>query len=112
MCENASVFSTILSSIDSKPLAMWDKKVLDDQNIHRRFRVSNYQSTTKVNPFVCTMPMRLDDGWNQIQFNLSELTRRSYGTNYTEMLHVHVSAQMRNLLSLGAAWTGVTLRSL
>ena len=24
------------------------------------------------------MPMRLDDGWNQIQFNLSDFTRRAY----------------------------------
>jgi hypothetical protein len=23
--------------------------------------------------------MRLDDGWNQIQFNLSDFTRRAYG---------------------------------
>ena len=37
------------------------------------------QSTTRVKPFICTMPMRLDDGWNQIQFNLSDFTRRAYG---------------------------------
>ena len=46
-------------------------QVLDDKNVRRRFRASNYQSTTRVKPFICTMPMRLDDGWNQIQFNLS-----------------------------------------
>ena len=27
--------------------------------------------------FICTMPMRLDEGWNQIQFNLSDFTRRA-----------------------------------
>ena len=32
-------------------------------------------------PFICTMPMRLDDGWNQIQFNLSDFTRRAYGAS-------------------------------
>ena len=32
------------------------------------------------------MPMRLDEGWNQIQFNLSDFTRRAYGTNYIETL--------------------------
>jgi hypothetical protein len=37
------------------------------------------QTTTRVKPFVCTMPMRLDEGWNQIQFNLSDFTRRAYG---------------------------------
>merc|ERR1711934_582414 len=34
--------------------------------IRRRFRASNYQSSTRVKPFICTMPMRLDEGWNQI----------------------------------------------
>ncbi len=53
--------------------------ILDDKNVRRRFRASNYQSATRVKPFICTMPMRLDEGWNQIQFNLAEFTRRAYG---------------------------------
>lgn len=69
-----------------------DFQVLDDKNVRRRFRASNYQSTTRVKPFICTMPMRLDDGWNQIQFNLSDFTRRAYGTNYIETLRVQVGA--------------------
>lgn len=67
-----------------------NSQVLDDKNVRRRFRASNYQSTTRVKPFICTMPMRLDDGWNQIQFNLSDFTRRAYGTNYIETLRVQV----------------------
>lgn len=83
-------------------------QVLDDKNVRRRFRASNYQSTTRVKPFICTMPMRLDDGWNQIQFNLSDFTRRAYGTNYIETLRVQVGAldrletnclQMQNIYS-------------
>ena len=35
--------------------------------------------------------MRLDEGWNQIQFNLSDFTRRAYGTNYIETLRVQVN---------------------
>ncbi|XP_019638196.1 PREDICTED: cilia- and flagella-associated protein 20-like [Branchiostoma belcheri] len=69
--------------------------VLDDQKVRRRFRASNYQKTTKVTPFMCIMPMRLDDGWNQIQFNLSDFTRRAYGTNYTETLRVQIHANCR-----------------
>ncbi|XP_035482993.2 cilia- and flagella-associated protein 20-like isoform X1 [Scophthalmus maximus] len=69
--------------------------VLDDKNIRRRFRVSNYQNTTRVNPFICTMPIRLDDGWSQIQFNLSDFTRRAYGTNYIESLRVQIHANCR-----------------
>ncbi len=46
---------------------------------HTQVSVLPSQSTTRVKPFICTMPMRLDDGWNQIQFNLSDFTRRAYG---------------------------------
>ena len=46
-------------------------------------------------PFICTMPMRLDEGWNQIQFNLSDFTRRAYGTNYIETLRVQIHANCR-----------------
>lgn len=53
------------------------------------------QSTTKVKPFICTMPMKLDDAWNQIQFNLADFTRRAYGTNYVETLRITVHANCR-----------------
>ncbi|RYG53044.1 DUF667 domain-containing protein [archaeon] len=46
-------------------------------------------------PFICTMPMRLDEGWNQIQFNLSDFTKRAYGTNYIETLRVQIHANCR-----------------
>lgn len=73
----------------------FEVQVLDDKSVKRRFRASNYQSTTRVKPFICTMPMRLDDGWNQIQFNLSDFTRRAYGTNYIETLRVQIHANCR-----------------
>ena len=73
----------------------FEVQVLDDKGVRRRFRASNYQSTTRVKPFICTMPMRLDEGWNQIQFNLSDFTRRAYGTNYIETLRVQVHANCR-----------------
>merc|ERR1712172_436250 len=73
----------------------FEVQVLDDKNVRRRFRASNYQSTTRVKPFICTMPMRLDEGWNQIQFNLADFTRRAYGTNYVETLRVSIHANCR-----------------
>merc|ERR1711916_313148 len=69
--------------------------VLDDKNARRRFRASNYQKTTRIKPFICTMPMKLDEGWNQIQFNLSDFPRRAYGTNYIETLRVQIHANCR-----------------
>jgi hypothetical protein len=41
------------------------------------------------------MPMRLDEGWNQIQFNLADFTRRAYGTNYVETLRIQIHANCR-----------------
>ena len=49
------------------------------------------QSATRVKPFICTMPMRLDEGWNQIQFNLADFTRRAYGMSSVLYLILHSS---------------------
>ncbi|XVF11685.1 hypothetical protein REPUB_Repub08aG0048900 [Reevesia pubescens] len=67
-------------------------QILDDKNVRRRFRASNFQAVTRVKPYICTMPLRLDEGWNQIQLNLADYTRRAYGTNYVETLRVQVHA--------------------
>ena len=73
----------------------FEVQVIDDKNVKRRFRASNYQSNTRVKPFICTIPMKLDEGWNQIHFNLTEFTRRAYGTNYLETLRVQIHANCR-----------------
>ncbi|KAK4285319.1 hypothetical protein QN277_002031 [Acacia crassicarpa] len=70
-------------------------QVLDDKNVRRRFRASNFQAVTRVKPYICTMPLKMDDGWNQIQLNLVDLTKRAYGTNYIETLRVQVHANCR-----------------
>ncbi|VDM99101.1 unnamed protein product, partial [Onchocerca ochengi] len=41
------------------------------------------------------MPMRLDEGWNQIQFNLADFTKRAYGTAYVETLRIQIHANCR-----------------
>ncbi|XP_062529824.1 cilia- and flagella-associated protein 20 [Bombyx mori] len=69
--------------------------ILDDKNMRRRFRISNFQSTTKIKPFCTTMPIGLSGGWNQIQFNLSDFTRRAYGTQFLETLRVQIHANAR-----------------
>jgi hypothetical protein len=35
-----------------------------------------------VKPFICTMPLRLDDGWNQVQFSLADFVKRAYGEEW------------------------------
>lgn len=63
--------------------------------MRRRFRFSNYQSTTKVRPFACSVPLALKPGWNQMQLNLANFTMRAYGTNYLETQRVQIHANCR-----------------
>ncbi|KPJ03312.1 UPF0468 protein C16orf80-like [Papilio xuthus] len=41
------------------------------------------------------MPIGLSGGWNQIQFNLADFTKRAYGTQFIETLRVQVHANAR-----------------
>lgn len=70
-------------------------QVLDDRQQLRRFRVSNYQSATRVNNFCTSMPLSLESGWNQIQFNLADFVQRAYGTSYVETIRIQVHANVR-----------------
>ncbi|XP_068189788.1 cilia- and flagella-associated protein 20-like [Antennarius striatus] len=73
----------------------FEVQVLDDKNFRRRFRVSNYRGTVRVDPLICTLPLRLDNGWNQILFNISDFTSMAYGTNYVETLRIQINANCR-----------------
>ena len=41
------------------------------------------------------MPMKLEDGWNQIEFSLADMTKKAYGTNYVETLGIQIHANCR-----------------
>lgn len=69
--------------------------VLDATGTRRRFRVSNFQSTTQVLPLCTVMPISLSDGWNQIQFNLAEFTRRAYKIQFVETQKIKINANIR-----------------
>uniref|UniRef100_A0A2A4K6B0 CFA20 domain-containing protein n=1 Tax=Heliothis virescens TaxID=7102 RepID=A0A2A4K6B0_HELVI len=69
--------------------------ILDDTGTRRRFRISNFQSTTQVLPLCTVMPIGLSDGWNQIQFNLAEFTRRAYKKQFVEVQKVKINANIR-----------------
>jgi len=73
--------------------------VLDDSGVRRRFRASNYTTTTRVRPFICSVPMKLDEGWNMVILNLSDFVKRAYGTNYTqtEQLQLHANCRVRRI---------------
>jgi hypothetical protein len=87
-------FLTIIVKNLEKPFS-FEIQILDDRNQLRRFRCSNYQSATRVNNFTTYMPLALNAGWNQIQLNLADFTRRAYGTNYMEAVRITVNANCR-----------------
>ena len=41
------------------------------------------------------MPLRLEDGWNQVQISLPDFVRKTYGTNYVETLRVQIHGNCR-----------------
>ncbi|XP_058832058.1 cilia- and flagella-associated protein 20-like [Topomyia yanbarensis] len=78
-----------------KKFFSFEIQILDDRKLLRRFRASNYQSATRVDNFCTVMPLALTPGWNQIQFNLADFTRRAYGTNYIETVRIQIHANVR-----------------
>ncbi|XP_055627669.1 uncharacterized protein LOC129769418 [Toxorhynchites rutilus septentrionalis] len=78
-----------------KKFFSFEIQILDDCNQLRRFRASNYQSATRIDNFCTVMPLALSPGWNQIQFNLADFTRRAYGTNYIETVRIQIHANVR-----------------
>ncbi len=62
----------------------FEVQIVDDKNIQRRFRATNDKTTTRVKPLTCVLPMKLEEGWNQIVLNLADYTKKAYGTNYVK----------------------------
>jgi len=85
----SATVATLPSARDACLLIYW-LQVLDDRHVRRRFRASSLTSSTKIRPLVCTLPLKLTDGWNVIQINLIELTQRAYATHYEETTRLQV----------------------
>lgn len=86
-------FTMIVKNMDR--FFSFEIEIIDDTKSKRRFRASNYQSQTRVKDYICTMPLKLESGWNHINLNLADFTRRAYGTNYVETSRVTVNANCR-----------------
>ena len=91
-------FMTIIVKNLNKQFS-FEVQILDDRNQLRRFRFSNFQKKTRISNFTTNLPLALNCGWNQIQMNLVDFTRRAYGTNYMETVRitVHANCRLRNI---------------
>ena len=74
--------------------------ILDDQNLRRRFRMTNIPGFNRKLPTVFTFPITLEEGWNELATNLSELCARVYGTRYIETLRIeiHPNCKLREVI--------------
>ncbi|KNC70564.1 hypothetical protein SARC_16908, partial [Sphaeroforma arctica JP610] len=56
-------------------------------------------TTVRVKPYMCTMPLRLDVGWNLVQIDLSQLVKQAYGTAYAETsrIQIHPNCRIRRI---------------
>lgn len=74
-------------------------QVLDSKGVVRRFRATNDQSMTEITPELCSMPLRLDPGWNSVTVNLADFTTMAFGTEYVEIqrLKVHANCRLRQV---------------
>ena len=68
----------------------------DNKGDIRRFRASNYQDQTVVQPYISVFPLRFDnEGWNYITLNLKDLCTRVYASVYEETSRIFVHANCR-----------------
>jgi hypothetical protein len=70
-------------------------ELLDDKNNVRRFRASNFQTSTRCLEYICVLPLRMEEGWNILQFNLAELVKTVYGVQFSEVLRITINANCR-----------------
>jgi len=68
---------------------------MDDTKTRRKFSVSNYHQNSKVRPFSVNIPLKLDEGWNQVILNLAEMTKKVFGTEYKETVRIQIHANVR-----------------
>ena len=61
----------------------FEVQVVDNKGVRRRFRAASTQSTTRIKPFVCSMPLRMENDWNRFQFDLRDMTSRAFGKAMT-----------------------------
>ncbi|KAJ1796217.1 hypothetical protein LPJ59_003881 [Coemansia sp. RSA 2399] len=82
---------------NTNQLVGFEVEVMDDRGQTRTFWTANFESRPQIHPQLSVLPLRLDQGWNHLTFDLAQMTKRAYGTRYTETLRVrfHASTRLR-----------------
>ncbi|OUC40699.1 hypothetical protein D917_03880 [Trichinella nativa] len=79
--------------------ALFFSKTIDASKAVRRFRWSTFQEKPRQAIIICTMPMRLSTGWNFLQINLDDISRKLYSQPYreTRRIMIHPNCRIRRV---------------
>ncbi|XP_014219958.1 cilia- and flagella-associated protein 20-like [Copidosoma floridanum] len=69
--------------------------VLDDRNVHRRIRLSNFESRHRIQHFSASLPLCLKQGWNEMSIDLDDLTGKLFRSKYVEATRIQIHANCR-----------------
>ncbi|KRY40019.1 ADP-ribosylation factor 1-like 2 [Trichinella spiralis] len=72
-------------------------ETIDASKAVRRFRWSTFQEKPRQATIICTMPMRLSTGWNFLQINLADISRKLYSQPYRETRRIMLILKLYNL---------------
>ncbi|KAL1235350.1 Cilia- and flagella-associated protein [Trichinella spiralis] len=74
-------------------------ETIDASKAVRRFRWSTFQEKPRQATIICTMPMRLSTGWNFLQINLADISRKLYSQPYreTRRIMIHPNCRIRRI---------------
>lgn len=73
----------------------FEVEVRDKSNQTRTFRSTNRQSNIRLLDNLCSLPLKLQDGWNLIVLDLQALCKRVFRTQYKHCLNVRIFANCR-----------------
>ncbi|KAI9475107.1 hypothetical protein LPJ78_004590 [Coemansia sp. RSA 989] len=67
---------------------------LDSCKTVRRIRTSNYQRETVVKHQISCLPLKLDQGWNYLTLDFSDMASRLYGTGFKQVQRITIHANV------------------
>jgi hypothetical protein len=82
--------------------------VQDSKKERRRLRASTFQKRATSDSKVAALPLRLNVGWNHVQFDLREFLQKWYSTTYEETIgiEVHGTCRLRKIYFTDALYSG------
>uniref|UniRef100_A0A5S6QE63 DUF667 domain-containing protein n=1 Tax=Trichuris muris TaxID=70415 RepID=A0A5S6QE63_TRIMR len=73
----------------------FEVELVDVKGDKHWLRANSFQKKSRESQLICTMPLRMEEGWNYVQMDVSDLTKRAFGRRFAELLRIQVHANCR-----------------